>query len=354
MLAPVLPEGAFSAMLLFWLLSWGVALGLLWIWMATFHHLFQGIAKALSFTVKTHVGYSHTFHLGSWATTIDHAAQQWFSNWAIGAEILVGKTWHAMAEMFWAMSHAISDASSATLDFGHWMVHDYVPGRIKADLGPLRNKTNKAAATAAAAAAGLAALKHEQREGARHQATTNKVAKAETKHAEHTATHAKAVATTTANTVTHETKVITQVVEVHSLPVPFGRTVSQLRRLARKHEAIIGATVFAAAMANVLGVPNPRCLTKGPFGRFARTLCGMPSNLLNDFLGLLADFVILENICTVLPWLESAASEIGTPFVEVLTEVGAGLCRGSKAPGVLRGPKPSVPALIFGVSASGV
>jgi hypothetical protein len=162
------------------------------------------------------------------------------------------------------------------------------------------------------------------------------------------------VATTAANTVTHETKVITQVIDVASLPVPFGRTVAQLRKRIGLLEAGAGATAVAITMANVLGIPNWRCLTRGPLGRTARSLCGIPSSLLNDLLGLVADFFILENVCVMLPWLETAASEIGTPLVEVLTVVGAGLCGGVEAPAALRGPMPSVPALIFGVSSSGV
>jgi hypothetical protein len=132
---------------------------------------------------------------------------------------------------------------------------------------------------------------------------------------------------------------------------------SDVRKLAKRvtrTEALFGATAMSLAMANVLGLRSARCLRSGPLGKVSRALCGAPTGLLNDLVGLLADFFILENVCSMLPLLETAASDVGTPLVEVLTTVGAGLCPGASAPRRLRGPAPSIPALIFGVSASGV
>jgi hypothetical protein len=125
------------------------------------------------------------------------------------------------------------------------------------------------------------------------------------------------------------------------------------RRLSRLEVGVFGATAMAVAMANVLGV-SARCLRKGNVGRTARALCGLPTNLLNDLLGILADIWVVENVCVLLPFLETAVSKVGTPLVEALTVAGAGICKGHKAPPPLQGPKANVPALIFGVSASEV
>jgi hypothetical protein len=110
---------------------------------------------------------------------------------------------------------------------------------------------------------------------------------------------------------------------------------------------------MAVAMANVLGV-SAKCLRKGPIGKVSRSLCGIPTHLLDDLLGILADIWIVENVCVLLPFLETAASKIGTPLVEALTVAGAGICPGHSAPKPLLGPKATVPDLIFGVSASAV
>jgi hypothetical protein len=262
--------------------------------------------------------------------------------------------WYAIGWTVNQMVVTAQETAASTARFAHWAIHTAIPGTVDATLKPWLSKTNKTVAVAGAAGALAALLKKALH--AEHQAehAANQAARAATRAAGHEAHVAHSVATTTANTVTHQTKVITQVIDVASLPVPFGRTIAQIKKRIGLLEAGVGATAVAVALANVLGIPNPKCLTRGPIGRVARSLCGMPSGFLNELLGLVADFFILENVCVMLPWLETAASEIGTPLVELLTTVGAGLCHGSSAPGALQGPTPSVPALIFGVSASGV
>jgi hypothetical protein len=107
-----------------------------------------------------------------------------------------------------------------------------------------------------------------------------------------------------------------------------------------KVEKLLGVTALAGVMAGVFGVTRS-CLTRGNVGRTARSLCGVPSHLLDDFLALLADFLVIENICRVLPWLEAGVSEVATPLVEAITTVGAGLCDPSSS---VSAPLP-VPAL---------
>jgi hypothetical protein len=115
------------------------------------------------------------------------------------------------------------------------------------------------------------------------------------------------------------------------------------RRLARL-EALLGVTGLAAVLARTLGV-SIKCLRPGGnVSRVARSLCGLPTHLLDDLLGILADVWLIENVCVVLPFLETAASEIGTPLVEALTAVGAGICAGSQAPGDLRGSAARLPS----------
>lgn len=121
------------------------------------------------------------------------------------------------------------------------------------------------------------------------------------------------------------------------------------RRLARL-EALLGVTGMAAVLARVLGV-SVRCLRPGGnVSKVARGLCGLPTHLLNDLLGVLADIWILENVCVLLPYLETAAKDIGTPLVAALTDVGAGICGDSKRPGALRGSSASLPPVLVGAS----
>ena len=336
-----------AGILLFYILGWVVALGLLYTWNATFHHLFKGIADALSFTIHGPLGWSHTFHLGSWANSIDHTAQQFFSDWALGCEIIIGKTWHGMGDLFWAMSHAISDASSATLDFGHWLVHNYIPGAIDATLEPWLKKTNKAAAGAGAAGALAALLKRATRAENAAQSAATDAAKAEAHAAALAAGHAKSVATTVEHTIVHDTKVITQVVNVGELPTQFGRTVKQIRRRLGKVEALLGATAFAAAMANVLGIPSWRCLTKGPLGRTSRFLCGAPSWLLDFLLLGVVEGFIVSDLCGFTNLLIKQAEAIRPALLELVDVEDALIgCGGSVKPMNFALPPISLPAVV--------
>lgn len=136
---------------------------------------------------------------------------------------------------------------------------------------------------------------------------------------------------------------------VPSLPVPFGRTVKQLRRRLGRVEALLGVTAFAAVLASVLGVTAKCVRPGGPIGRTARALCGAPVHLLEDFLSLLADIWVLDNICVLIPLLEEAASVVAIPLVDALTTVSAGLCKGSIGkPEPLVGVMPTTPPLYTG------
>lgn len=75
--------------------------------------------------------------------------------------------------------------------------------------------------------------------------------------------------------------------------------------------------------------------------------CGMWNDLGNVF-GWLVDLFIVTEVCDVLPLLDTAVSEIATPFVVALTDAGAGLCApGSSAPPALDGPAIDPPAVYF-------
>lgn len=110
----------------------------------------------------------------------------------------------------------------------------------------------------------------------------------------------------------------------------------------KAHPVGVAATAFAGAVAialDRLGFGWIRC---PGVGRVGNAVCGLPANLLEDLLGLLADYFILTNICDLLPILETVASDVGTPLVEALTTVGAGLCSGAE-----KAPPLGLPALIL-------
>ena len=86
--------------------------------------------------------------------------------------------------------------------------------------------------------------------------------------------------------------------------------------------AFVGAVTFALGR---LGLGWLRCSNVKKIGS---QLCGMPTGLFESLLALVTDFLVLTNICTVIPWLESAFSEVAGPLIGTLTKAGAGLCGG--------------------------
>jgi hypothetical protein len=95
-----------------------------------------------------------------------------------------------------------------------------------------------------------------------------------------------------------------------SFPIPFGRTIAQIKKRLRAIEYVLGATGAAVLVARAIGGVSANCVKKGNIGRFARRLCGLGPAALEDLLGLLADVLILQNICTVITVLEDGLSFI--------------------------------------------
>lgn len=107
---------------------------------------------------------------------------------------------------------------------------------------------------------------------------------------------------------------------------------AKLYRLIKAQVGKWDLTLFAGAVAVALarlGLSWIRCENVKTAGR---ALCGLPQNLLGDFLALLADFFIVANICQVIPWLEEGFSVVAAPLVSALTAVGAGLCDPGASP----------------------
>lgn len=347
--APAGGEAALGAWTLVAFLGFVVCFGLLQAWRHTIGAVFRSVADK-----KIGLKWVGSIKPLSFLGSIDNAVEATLSDWASGFQKQYGLAMHYMAEFAKVSADELAKLGFATHRAETWVINRFVPHSIARETNPLKKKANQAAAAAGAAAAAAVVARNAARSHAHSQEAATTKAQTTAGHAEHTAAQAKTVAKTATHTPAQTAVITVAHPSIASLPIPFGRTIAQIKKRLSRAEAWVGAGALSIAMANVLGLPNPRCLRDGPLGRVSRRLCGIPTSLLNDLLGLVADFFILENICAVLPWLESAASEVGTPLVELLTEVGAGLCKGSSAPAVLQGPKASIPALIFGVSASGV
>jgi len=136
-----------------------------------------------------------------------------------------------------------------------------------------------------------------------------------------------------------------------ALPIPWHGIDKRVKRLSKDLLFWTTATGAALLVARAIGGVTSNCVKKGPIGKVARALCGIPTHLLDDLLALIADFFVLTEICQVLPWLETAAQDIAIPLVDVLVKAGPAICKKGddiSAPLAipqLYGPDPSLVAL---------
>lgn len=276
--------------ILLYVVAWVVAIGLLWTWDATFHKLFAFLEDKLKFRIS--VGFRHvTVNLGGWLGDLDDLARNELSAWALGSEIMVGKLLHALGWIFGSMTREIAAVSQDVLSLGHWIVHTWAPAYVHG-ITSLTHATTKV----------VSHVVHVTETKVIH---TTKVIEAKVAAGVHAVARPAPIPWPTHwDWINQHWKALEHAVTaplsgavaipggiVHELPVPFGTTLRGLRKRLGRVEALLGATAMAVAIANVLGIPSWRCLTKGPIGRVSRALCGLDSSLLA---ALLAGIVVLE------------------------------------------------------------
>jgi hypothetical protein len=123
--------------------------------------------------------------------------------------------------------------------------------------------------------------------------------------------------------------------------------IAGLRKWIADNFPAIGTAALTTAIAwalSQLGLGGLRCSSLT--NMLGKRGCGLWKDL-EGLLGLFADTVLLTNVCDLLPVLETAVSDVATPIVVTLTDVGAGLCSGGiGAPPALTVPALSLPATV--------
>lgn len=304
-------------------LGWALARGLLAAWTHTIGYLLQWLASELKFSIHTIVG-TVSLDIGGPFRAADHAVIKALQAWVDGMDSLMGKFWHAMASVAeWTVAEFEAFADATVQGFT-WLERVHLP------------KWAKAALIAAFPEAYIARL----------------VIDAVRKYA----LHPGKVVQIIEHTVTHTVVKTIHAAGAIALPTPWAfprfrrweRDIAAWRHVTGKRlarlEALLAASGLALAVAKMLGLPNWRCLTKGPIGKVSRALCGMSGAALNDLLGLLADVVILTDICRVITLLEDGLGLIEPALTEFISGASAIACYGdSEAPPVLTGPALSLP-----------
>jgi hypothetical protein len=106
------------------------------------------------------------------------------------------------------------------------------------------------------------------------------------------------------------------------------RTQKEVRSLRHRvsNKAILAAV---GAAIGTVALDALRCVNFGNL--FKKRGCGLWNDL-ESLLGLFADVLIFANVCAILDFLSPFVSDVAAPIVTALTDVGAGLCRGTIGP----------------------
>lgn len=116
------------------------------------------------------------------------------------------------------------------------------------------------------------------------------------------------------------------------------------KRIASLARAVPTAAVGALALAMLakIGAGWLRCSNWRKIGSAG---CRLPLHWLEDLLALAVDFVVLTEICEIIPWLERGFAEVEQPLTDLVTGVGKALCHGDYSPApVLKVPELHRPA----------
>lgn len=111
--------------------------------------------------------------------------------------------------------------------------------------------------------------------------------------------------------------------------------------------AFASAGTLVLAGINKLGLSWLRC---GNVNRLGRVLCKSPAHWIDDILGLITDFLVLTDICQVIPWMEEGLKVVEPLITDFTTGASAIVCRDSHA----RAAPLSVPALHLPASSLGI
>ncbi len=301
----VIPELVFIVGLFFAVVGYLVLRGILATWTHSIGYLLEVLAGALVLSVNLGFKTVHIDFSGP-VRALDGYVIKALQYWASQCEAQMAFCLHGMAKVAKYTAEAIDWLAHETSQTFEWLTHIHLPKLARTIIAP----------------AALGALI------AKMVADAIRKALPRVDRVVHAATHATTVVVDRTLTIPHlgelqwlhrHWKAITAAAATAGaavlspgLAIPrLWHGIDELRaKLGRiekrltKTEALFGATALSLAMANVLGIPSRRCLTKGPLGRVARALCGLSVNALEDLLGLLVDLFVFTNICEAITLME--------------------------------------------------
>lgn len=315
-----IPEIPFIAIAFTALVAILLMRGMLAAWQSTLGALFEFLGSHLNFSFSV-LGVHVPLDIGAPFKYADHYIIIVMQKALNESEHLLAWSLHGMAVLAeWMTSETLSLATSVEQAFER-LGHIHLPRWVKAAVGVAFPPALLFKSVRAAVAGELADLRGYV--DARLREIERKIARDVKR-----TVPGVIVAIPGLRALTHEYRSLRDLIHAHT------------RRLARL-EKLLAASGLAIALANVLGLPNWRCLTRGNLGRTARHICGLSAGALENLLGLIADAVILTNICTAITLLQEGLALIQPAITAFIGGADAIACYG----GNVAPPTMAVPAL---------
>lgn len=329
----VIPELVYVVGLLFAVLGYMVARGLLATWTHSLGYLLQWLAGELTFKVSAGF-FSKTIDLGGPFRAADRVIVTALQNWSAGAEVEMGYFLHGSEHLMRMIGQSIDYLATETAQTFDWMTHVSLPRWAKwAALAAV-----PPALLARLIAHAVAALVHAVPRVVRsivHETTVVQHRLPASLNRRLTRDEAKIAAIAAAVAAAAGTVAIPHVGgAVSPWPAIRGLTRRWWRLARRVHrlEALLGVAGLAVAMANVFGLPNWRCLTRGNVGRMMRGVCGMDEALIGFLLSGATEALIVTDICDFAHLLTLATEEVVPALLEVVAVENALIgCHGATA-----------------------
>lgn len=251
----------------------------------------------------------------------------------------------ALAQVSRRHSKAALGLAAPVWGLAYWLVHTEIGRQAHTRDVPIKKTADQAKAAAIAARDDLYALKRGGRTTIK-QSEVTRIERVVMPHAkewswinEHWGGVKRAVALAAAGALAPTLP------RVKPLAWPYGLTPTGIRRRLHRLEGLFGVTAAAALVASVFRV-TPRCVTDGNIGRIMRKLCGLSPRALADLLGLLADALLLTNICRAITLLEDGLGVVQPEITAFITDLETWACYGdNEAPPKLPEPVLNLPTL---------
>lgn len=285
-------------------ITWIVWRAIKWSWINTVGAFLQFMGHLLQYDKgPVHI------HWGDYFFDLNTRAIRWIRGEVEAQEYAIGWWWHQTTRIQGWIAHEIWAMARDAFHFGGWLVHTYIPTFTHGVTNVYHSATRTVVKQ-------VTRVEHVTTTIGRTVVIPN-AGELQWIH-KHWRALTRAVAAAGA-IAAFPPLVIPRILDgIHDLRARLNRHNLRLTRL----EKLFGVAAFAALMANVLGLPNWRCLTRGNVGRFARALCGLDQLLAN---ALLADLAIITGTLSIVEFakaLQKAEPLVATSLAYLVDDLG--------------------------------